>query len=372
MNPGRDCPIDDILQMIDSWYSDVFTLMAENMDNMLFLGPDVPSTLDFSRLNRREKGLDRHLFRNRITRAGAYTGNKSYMFGADRKLKKHVSRLRQEGIGLADYLMDQADVFPKMAFKRGSLLAEGFHWLGFVFNEIKSVNGTVRGTVDRGGYFRTLAETAADLFDTMDDIANGHGYYDEEQEEDGAWGYPLSHEELYGTSLEPGEAADAEPPEYEERPYDYGSVDDGRMSYRKLHDLRRLDGLILLAEFGESGVYDEIEQLCGIWELDMERVDRYIAFRRHDYDSRMADFFMKKGRVERIDTLHMLNRLVRDGMKQGKLDTLNTYGGMITKLAISLAQSYEDDPEKGAHCPEWNMAFSLCETLNDYLARNGL
>ncbi|MEE9406379.1 MAG: hypothetical protein V3V26_03140, partial [Candidatus Aenigmarchaeota archaeon] len=85
MNPesiNHNEPVEEIYKRIDSWYYNVFGLVSDNFHNMLFLKPGTPSTIDFSRLNREEKELDRHLLRGNINRPGVYTGNRSYMFGA--------------------------------------------------------------------------------------------------------------------------------------------------------------------------------------------------------------------------------------------------------------------------------------------------
>ena len=382
MNPesiNHSEPIEEIYKRIDSWYYNVFGLKSDSFHNMLFLKPGTPSTIDFSRLNREEKELDRHLLRGHINRPGVYTGNRSYMFGASKKLKNHVGKLRREGIALADYLIHQSETFPEMAFEQGSMVGEALEWLSLVFPMIKSRNGTMKGTIDRGGYFRPLCDAAGDLFEVMDEIAEEHGYTEQDEDfhkgmgmfgmsaYDGEYEY-LRPEELSG----PEELPEHGPIEYEEKPFSFEEIDDGRMSHRKIRDLRRLEGLILLSEFGEIGVYREIEETCDIWEIDKERVDRYIEFRAHDYDSRTKDFFAKHGRLEKIEVMYMLKKIVDEGVETGKLDTLDAYSGMITSLAISLAQSFEDDPNKGAYCPEWNMVWNLQRKLEDYLSVNGL
>lgn len=358
-------PAGDMYQMIGPWYQKVHGLMADNYHNLFFLRPGTPSTLDFSRLNSREKGLEAYRFREYITRPGAYTGNKSYMFGATKRLIKEVGALRREGIAIAEYLIGQADVFPDMTFKLGSMVGEALDWLGFVFPVITGTNGSMKGTVHRGGYFRVMRETAGELFEVMADIA-------EEQEaakdEDDGWKMfeipdEYTPDEDHGE--EPG--CHASP----DKPYDFDEADEGRLSPVKVMDLRKLDRLILLAEFGETGVYNEIEELCGLWDIDLEAVDSYLDSRENDYDSRVKDFFEKKDRLERIEVLHILDNIVREGVSRNELGTLEAHSGMITKLAISLAQSFEDDPSKGPYCPEWIMAFRACERLESYLSRNG-
>ena len=69
---------------------------------------------------RMERGLEQYRMREEITRPTAYTGIKSYMFGANKKLKKQVGKLRREGIALADYLIGQARDYPHEVFSQGS------------------------------------------------------------------------------------------------------------------------------------------------------------------------------------------------------------------------------------------------------------
>lgn len=364
-NPAASGPVGDIYQRTGSWYSTVRGLMIDNYYNLFFLKPSTGSTIDFSRLNSREKGLEAHRLREYITRPGAYTGNKSYMFGATKGLMKEVGRLRQEGIELAEYLIGQSDVFPEMTLELGSMVGEALDWLGFVFPVITGNNGSMKGAVNNGGYFRPMRETAGELFEVMEDIA-------EEQEsardEDDGWKFFEAPDDCMDEACDNGE--EPEPRASPGKPYDLDGTEGAMASQAKERDMKQLDRLIILAEFGDSGVYEEMEELCGRLDMDMGRIDDYLDSMENDYDSRVKDFFAKEDLLERIEVLHILDKIVEEGMRRNRLGTLDAHSTMIMKLAAKVAQTFESEPGKGAYCPEWNMALRLCERLEAYLSRN--